>query len=91
MTKKTRIEFSLTDLATVRLECRNCQGEIVQRFEGRHWKIPTSCPLCMTSWDERDSRRKELDDLILKMRVMTDDPDPRVNLKFEMDCTVEEE
>ena len=63
MTKETRIVFSLEDLVRVRFQCSKCQGEVVQRFDGRHWRSPTSCPLCLARWDERDSRRTELDEL----------------------------
>ena len=68
MTKETRIVFSLEDLVSVRFQCSKCQGELVQRFDGRHWRLPTSCPLCLARWDERDSRRPELDELLLMMR-----------------------
>ena len=61
MTKEARIVFGLNDLVSVR-----------QRFDGRHWRLPTSCPLCLARWDERDSRRTELDELLLMMRNLAD-------------------
>ena len=85
MTKETRIVFGLNDLVGVRFQCFKCQGEVVQRFDGRHWRLPTSCPLCLDSWDERDSRRPELDELLLMMRNLSDLPDPKISLRFELD------
>ena len=85
MTKETRIVFSLNDLVGVRFQCSKCQGEVVQRFDGRHWRLPTSCPLCYARWDERDSRRPELDELLLMMRTLADRPDPKISLRFELD------
>ncbi len=85
MTKETRIVFSLEDLVSVRFQCSKCQGEVVQRFDGRHWRLPTSCPLCDDSWNERDSRRPELDELLLEMRNLSDRPDPKISLRFELD------
>ena len=84
MTKETRIVFSLNDLASVRFQCGKCQGEVVQRFDGRHWRLPTSCSLCLDLWDERDSRRTELDELLLMMRNLCDRPDPQISLRFEL-------
>ena len=85
MTKETRIVFGLNDLVSVRLQCSKCQGEVVQRFDGRHWRLPTSCPLCLARWDERDSRRTELDELLLMMRNLCDRPDSNISLRFELD------
>ena len=45
MTKETRIVFSLNDLVGVRLQCNQCQGEVVQRFDGRHWRLPLAAAL----------------------------------------------
>ena len=85
MTKETRIVFGLNDLVSVRFQCSKCQGEVVQQFGGRHWQLPTSCPLCLDSWNERDSRRPELDELLLIMRNLADRPDPKIKLRFELD------
>ena len=85
MTKETRIVFGLNDLVSVRFQCSKCQGEVVQRFDGRHWRLPTSCPLCLDSWDERDSRRPELDELLLMMRNLCDRPDTKISLRFKLD------
>ncbi len=85
MTKETRIVFGLNDLVSVRFQCSKCQGEVVQRFDGRHWRLPLACPLCLDSWDERDSRRTELDELLLMMRNLSDRPDPHISLRFELD------
>ena len=90
MTKETRIGFGPRDLVSVRAQCRKCQGEVVQRFDGRHWQLPTSCPLCCDSWNERDSRRMELDELILMMRNLSDRPDPKISLRFELDGVAED-
>ena len=85
MTKETRIVFGLNDLVSVRFQCSKCQGEVVQRFDGRHWRLPLACPWCLDSWDERDSRRTELDELLLMMRNLTDQPDSNISLRFELD------
>ena len=85
MTKEARIVFGLNDLVAVRFQCSKCQGEVVQRFDGRHWRLPTSCPLCYARWDERDSRRTELDELLLMMQNLSDRPDPKISLRFELD------
>ena len=90
MTKETRIVFGLNDLVSVRFQCSKCQGEVVQRFDGRHWRLPTSCPLCLDSWDERDSRRPELDELLLTMRNLCDRPDTKISLRFELDERIAE-
>ena len=85
MNKEARIVFGLNDLVSVRFQCSKCQGEVVQQFDGRHWRLPTSCPLCLDSWDERDSRRTELDELLLMMRNLADRPAPKISLRFELD------
>ena len=85
MTKEARIVFSLEDMAGVRFQCSKCRGEVVQRFDGRHYRLPTSCPLCLARWDERDSRRTELDELLLMMQNLSDRPDPKISLRFELD------
>ena len=90
MTKEARIVFGLNDLVSVRFHCSKCQGEVVQRFDGRHYRLPTSCPLCLARWDERDSRRTELDELLLMMRNLCDRPDPKISLRFELDERIAE-
>ena len=85
MTKETRIVFSLNDLVSVRFQCSKCQGEVVQQFDGRHWRLPLAFPLCLATWDERDSRRTELDELLLMMRNLCDRPDPKISFRFELD------
>ena len=85
MTKEARIVFGLNDLVGVRFQCSKCQGEVVQRFDGRHCRLPLACPLCLARWDERDSRRTECDELLLMMRNLCDRPDPHIDLRFELD------
>ena len=91
MTKEARIVFSLNDLLSVRFQCGKCQGEVVQKFGGRHLRLPLACPLCFDPWDERDGRRQELDELLLMMRNLSDRPDPKISLRFELDSVEAEE
>ena len=85
MTKETRIVFGLNDLVGVRFQCSKCQGEVVQRFDGRHWRLPTSCPLCQVSLDKEMVDRDGMDELVLLIRRLSKVSDPKIKLRFELD------
>ena len=49
MVKQTRIVFTLGDLLTIRLRCRECGGEVSQHLDNGHL-MPERCPLCEGWW-----------------------------------------
>ena len=52
--KETRIIFGLDVVVGVRIQCHQCNGEIVREPQGSgSMHLPELCPLCGKPWGER--------------------------------------
>ena len=49
MVKETHVVFGPGDVARIRFQCTNCDGEVTQGLTDRP-EMPTNCPLCNQQW-----------------------------------------
>ena len=84
MVKEKRILFEVGDIVSIRIQCRKCDGSIVQPANKGSLR-PDSCPLCGVVWTPPSSDIAA-DRLIQAFRDVLDQDTPiRVRLELNDD------
>ena len=93
MVRETRIIFEVKDIAGIRLQCNKCSGTVVVTLADN--LIPERCPMCCTLWIIADSSREPrrmstIFELLKALRAWTNDANPPVTIKLELDGEADE-
>ena len=91
VTKEHRIIFGLSDLKSFRFVCRKCKGGTMYPVSAEKSYPTDQCPHCKTQFGF-GAGEKTVDKLIEAMqKVIANDDNLKVDLKFEMEDQSSEE
>ena len=96
MTVKTKITFSLKDLATVKLVCDKCKSQlaidVTVNPEATSFHVPRVCPWCSEEWNDPDTHpalNREWEDWIKRLIQITAKC-AKVPRKFSIELEIEQ-